>query len=275
MWNAGPEAARIIEVYTPGGFELFFKDFGKRLRQGPIGLNELNRFGEPHGIRFFDDWIPELKAAYNLRLIGKGADSSWAAARPPRTDGGSRRTENGMDTVMVTGDQGFTDRHITARLRASGGSVVSYNRDFDSREDGVVMVQGELFDVPRLVRVLQQHGIAEIVHTAAMSHPKLSLEFPIGTFAANFDGTVALFQAARLAGVKCVVNFSSEAVYGAVDGAVTEDLPPSTTYESNHGVARTGLHRPVRASKSCHCASLKSTVRATECPNSWVTCSRH
>jgi hypothetical protein len=45
-----PEPARIIEVYTPGGFELFFKDFGDRLRQGPIGLDELNRLGRPHGI---------------------------------------------------------------------------------------------------------------------------------------------------------------------------------------------------------------------------------
>jgi hypothetical protein len=71
MWNAGREPARIIELYTPGGFELFFKDFGERLRRGPIGLDELNRLGEPHGIRFFDDWIPDLKAAYNLRLIGE------------------------------------------------------------------------------------------------------------------------------------------------------------------------------------------------------------
>jgi quercetin dioxygenase-like cupin family protein len=86
MWNAGPESVRIIEVYTPGGFELFFKDFGERLRKGPIGLEELNRLGEPHGIRFFDDWISDLKAAYNLRLIGEGADSFWAVARPPRTE---------------------------------------------------------------------------------------------------------------------------------------------------------------------------------------------
>jgi hypothetical protein len=71
MWNAGPEPARIIELYTPGGFELFFKDFGERLRQGPTGLDELNRLGEPHGIRFFDDWSPDLKAAYNLRVIGE------------------------------------------------------------------------------------------------------------------------------------------------------------------------------------------------------------
>jgi hypothetical protein len=47
------------------------KDFGDRLRQGPIGLGELNRPGEPHGIQFFDDWIPDLKAAYNLRVIGE------------------------------------------------------------------------------------------------------------------------------------------------------------------------------------------------------------
>jgi len=54
-----------------GGFELFFEDFGERLRQGPIGLDELSRLGEPHGIRFFDDWIPDLKAAYDLRVIGE------------------------------------------------------------------------------------------------------------------------------------------------------------------------------------------------------------
>jgi quercetin dioxygenase-like cupin family protein len=71
MWNAGREPARLIELYTPGGFELFFKGFGERLRQGPVGLDELNRLGGPHGIRFFDDWIPELKATYDVRVIGE------------------------------------------------------------------------------------------------------------------------------------------------------------------------------------------------------------
>jgi hypothetical protein len=71
LQHLGPEPARIIELYTPGGFELFFKDFGDRLRQGPIGLDELNHLGERHGIRFFDDWIPELKAVRNLRVVGE------------------------------------------------------------------------------------------------------------------------------------------------------------------------------------------------------------
>jgi quercetin dioxygenase-like cupin family protein len=71
VWNAGPEPARLIELYTPGGFERFFKDVGERLRHGPIGLDEWNRLGAPDGIHFFNDWIPNLKAAYNLHLIGE------------------------------------------------------------------------------------------------------------------------------------------------------------------------------------------------------------
>jgi quercetin dioxygenase-like cupin family protein len=71
MWNATYDPARLIEVYTPGGFELFYEDFTDRLRRGPVELDELNDLGRPHGIRFFDDWIPDLKSTYNVRVIGE------------------------------------------------------------------------------------------------------------------------------------------------------------------------------------------------------------
>jgi UDP-glucose 4-epimerase len=138
-----------------------------------------------------------------------------------------------MDTVLVTGGLGFTGRHIVAALVASGRKVVSYNRDYSPSDDPkAVAVQGELFDVPRLTRVLQEYGVERIVHTAAMSHPTLSLDFPVATFAANVDGTLAVFEAARLAGARRVVNFSSETVYGRVDGPVDAETPvrPTTPY---------------------------------------------
>src|SRR6266545_765387 len=137
-----------------------------------------------------------------------------------------------MDTIMITGGRGFTGRHITQRLAVGGRRVISYNRDVTTDADGAQMVQGELFDVPRLVRVLKEHGIGQIVHTAAMSHPTLSLDFPLATFAANVEGTLSLLEAARLAGVRRVVNFSSETVYGATAGPLTEEVPvkPSTPY---------------------------------------------
>ena len=111
---------------------------------------------------------------------------------------------------------------------------MSFNRDFaDSPDPQVTCVQGELFDVPRLVRTLEEHGVERIVHTAAMSHPELSIDLPVTTFAANVDGTVHLLEAARLAGVRRVVNFSSHCSYGHIDtDPVPEDAPlhPTTPY---------------------------------------------
>jgi nucleoside-diphosphate-sugar epimerase len=137
-------------------------------------------------------------------------------------------------STMVTGGLGYVGRHLVARLARDGERVVSYNRDFaDSPDPRVVCVQGELFDVPRLVRTLEQHGVERIAHTAAMSHPELSIDFPVTTFAANVDGTVQLLEAARLAGVRRIVNFSSHCSYGHIDAdPIPEDAPlrPNTPY---------------------------------------------
>lgn len=138
-----------------------------------------------------------------------------------------------MRTVLVTGGRGFTGRHITRRLVESGHRVVSYDRTYpvpDNRD--VIGAQGELFDIPRLMHVLRERGVDAIIHTAAMSHPTLSLDFPIGTFTANVDGTLGVFEAARVTGVRRVVNFSSETVYGRADGPIDERTPvsPSTPY---------------------------------------------
>lgn len=139
-----------------------------------------------------------------------------------------------MSTTMVTGGLGYVGRHLVAHLAREGDRVVSLNRDFaDSDDPRVVCVQGELFDVPRLVRTLEEHGVERIVHTAAMSHPELSIDFPVATFAANVDGTVHLLEAARLAGVRRVVNFSSHCSYGHADAdPIPEDAPlhPTTPY---------------------------------------------
>ena len=138
-----------------------------------------------------------------------------------------------MPTTLVTGGLGYCGQHVVRALAERGDQVVSYNRDFSEAADaGVVAVQGELFDIPRLLETIRERGVERIVHTAAMSHPDLSIEFPVATFSANVDGTLHLFEAARLSGVRRIVSFSSETVYGHVDGPVAESaaLHPTTPY---------------------------------------------
>jgi nucleoside-diphosphate-sugar epimerase len=138
-----------------------------------------------------------------------------------------------MTSVLVTGGLGYAGRWIVRRLADKGERVVSYNRDFSEADaEGVTAVQGELFDIPRLVETLTRHEVGRIVHTAAMSHPDLSIELPVTTVAANVTGTTHVYEAARMASVRRIVNFSSECAYGHVDGPVREDalLRPTTPY---------------------------------------------
>jgi UDP-glucose 4-epimerase len=139
-----------------------------------------------------------------------------------------------MSATLVTGGLGYVGRHIVAHLRERGTPVVSYNRDFwNEPEPGVAFVQGELFDIPRLALTLERHKVDRIIHTAAMSHPELSVDLPVTTFAANVDGTLKVLEAARLASARRVVAFSSECAYGnRPEPLVTEDcrLEPTTPY---------------------------------------------
>ncbi|HWF73662.1 MAG TPA: NAD-dependent epimerase/dehydratase family protein [Solirubrobacteraceae bacterium] len=139
-----------------------------------------------------------------------------------------------MTSVMVTGGLGFVGRHLVRRLVADGHQVVSYNRDFsESADPAVTSVQGELFDIPRLIRTLDEHAVQGILHTAAMSHPELSVELPVSTFAANVYGTLSVLESARMAGVRRIVNFSSECAYGHQETEIVREdarLRPITPY---------------------------------------------
>jgi len=135
--------------------------------------------------------------------------------------------------VLVTGGLGYVGRHLVSALAERGDRVISYNRDYaEGSPSGVEFVQGELYDIPRLVDTFSRHEVDRVIHTAAMSHPDLSIDLPITTFTANVEGSLHLFEAARMADVKRIVNFSSECAYGNVDGPVTEDssLHPTTPY---------------------------------------------
>lgn len=165
--------------------------------------------------------------------------------------------------ILVTGGTGFVGRRIIDDLARTTHTVVSYNRDYSPPpHPGVHAVQGELFDIPTLVRTATRYGIDTIIHTAAMSHPDLSVDLPLTTFAANVDGTISLFEAARLAEVRRIVNFSSECTYGhqPIDQPVAEATAPmpNTPYAVTK-VATEHLGRVYRSLYDLDVVSLRVT----------------
>lgn len=142
-------------------------------------------------------------------------------------------------TTLVTGGRGFIGKQLVKQLLDSGTKVVSYNRDFsvDEREN-VTAVQGELFDIPRLTQTIRDHDISCIIHTAGQSHPGVSVDIPVTTFAANMDGTLSVFEAARMAGVARIINFSSECSYGNLDESIVVDESTKPTPTTPYGVTK-------------------------------------
>ena len=70
MWNAGSVEARVMEIFTPAGFE----EFMRRVAEAKaLGDDEFARLCRRYGIEFFEDWtgdegwVERIKKEYSLR----------------------------------------------------------------------------------------------------------------------------------------------------------------------------------------------------------------
>ena len=74
FWNAGPEAAHLIELIWPAGFENFFAKLGELAAtclpdEFPERRAALAREYDHHFVH--PEWVPELKEKYGLKLLGE------------------------------------------------------------------------------------------------------------------------------------------------------------------------------------------------------------
>jgi quercetin dioxygenase-like cupin family protein len=66
MWNAGPAEARMIEIITPAGFEVFFQELAGMFEAGPPEMDSLASLAGSYGLFFDATWVPELMEKYSL-----------------------------------------------------------------------------------------------------------------------------------------------------------------------------------------------------------------
>lgn len=145
-----------------------------------------------------------------------------------------------MARILVTGGAGFIGSHLSDSLLAQGHDLVVLDNlstgklsNLPLATRGLTFVQGDVADVA--MREVA-HGCDVIYHLAAVASVQASVDDPVGTHVANFDGTLNMLEAARRHGVRRVVYASSAAVYGDVTRLpVAEDVPlnPLTPYAAD------------------------------------------
>ena len=67
MWNAGSEPARMIEVISPAGFELFFRAVADMVESGDADPERGAALAAEHGLQFVDTpWLADVVRRFDL-----------------------------------------------------------------------------------------------------------------------------------------------------------------------------------------------------------------
>jgi UDP-glucose 4-epimerase len=136
----------------------------------------------------------------------------------------------GMTKVLVTGGAGYVGSVSAEAFLAAGHDVVVLD-DLSTGHRAAVphgarLHVGSYGDGATVARLLAGESIEAILHCAARSLVKESIEDPARYFRDNVAGGITLLEAAREVGVDRVVFSSTAAVYGVPDATpITEDAP--------------------------------------------------
>jgi UDP-glucose 4-epimerase len=134
---------------------------------------------------------------------------------------------------LVTGGAGFIGSHLVERLLADGCSVTVLDNFSTGQIENLGHVKNNpLLSIQRLdvsndtaIQPLFK-GIDWVFHLAALADIVPSIQHPLDYHRANVDGTIAVLEAARSAGVKRFVYAASSSCYGIPDKFPTPETSP-------------------------------------------------
>jgi UDP-glucose 4-epimerase len=135
-----------------------------------------------------------------------------------------------MLKAIVTGGAGFIGSHVVERLIQEGCEVVVIddlatgklaNLDGVKDDPRLSFVEADVADLEKIRPHFE--GVDWVLHLAALADIVPSIVEPYRYHHANVDGTIAVLEAARAAGVKRFVYTASSSCYGIPDAYPTPE----------------------------------------------------
>lgn len=135
--------------------------------------------------------------------------------------------------VIVTGGAGFIGSHLVERLLQEGHEVIVLDNFSTGRPENLAHVTGSAHLQVQRVDVADYEviqplfaGADWVFHVAALADIVPSIQQPYIYHRANVEGTVAVLEAARSAGVRRFVYVASSSCYGIPDEFPTPETAP-------------------------------------------------
>ena len=122
--------------------------------------------------------------------------------------------------VLVTGHTGFKGSWLVYWLDKMGAKVIGYALEAPTKPNhielldlDIVSIVGDIRDLDKLNEVFEEYKPDIVFHLAAQPLVRLSYSNPIETYETNVMGTIKVFEAAKIAKVKAIVNITSDKAY--------------------------------------------------------------
>jgi nucleoside-diphosphate-sugar epimerase len=125
-------------------------------------------------------------------------------------------------TYLVTGGTGLVGSRICRQLIDQKDRVIAYDirPDYDmldlvfekTQKRQLSVIEGDIVDFDFLMKIIQENDVDTVIHTAAMLGDA-NKQNPRWATKVNVEGTINIFEAARLLKLKKVVSASSNAIF--------------------------------------------------------------
>lgn len=138
-----------------------------------------------------------------------------------------------MAHVLITGASGFIGLALAKALAARGDWVTGIDLHIApglaalvAKERAVAAKICEITEWATLAEIIRRDPPDAIIHCAAIVGVLASVQAPFRTMQVNVEGSLNLFEAARLFGVPRIIHMSSEETYGSFQAPAIDETHP-------------------------------------------------